>query len=699
MHDNSTISPLERPAPEPQQTDSGHYRLGERLSDSPSARVYLAQSVADGGTVIVKQPSSAAAAEHEAVLLRFLNGAGAPLLLASDEIAGRPALVMERLSGRLLADLVREDPRFATAPRFRRILEGLAAALARLHGQGVVHGDLKPDHVMVDEGDEVRLIDFAASAVHGQSPPGAIDTAWLTPGFAAPEQFVAEAQPDMRWDIFAFGAVAFWAATGRVPPPAGGSTDIHEVPLRQADLPDDLCTLVLACLRPKPEERPGDVASLRDLLVGGDPLAGRGPLAPVPAPAPATVSGPDAVPDTIRVRRRRIVAPRRDSTAGGDARPPKRGNLGRLFLWLFLLALVAGSTAVGVWQGKPLYDKHFKTAWLVDPSGKGDAASLVEAVARAGNEVTFLLAPGEHDGAVLQDGRYRIEAAQADAAAPVILAGPAGCLSAINTRVTLVGLVFRGTGGEAGRACIEQAGGALTLRASVMERLSGPAILARDGANLQVAESEFLAIDSGAIGVAGGSVLELLGTKIEQAGGNAVTLESGALLTMRDNLIIDAGGSGLLLVQGARASLDGDVIQGSAVSALEVASGAEVEARDVTLAASGGVGLFVHGAARLRMTESRVTGNSLSGLFADGAAEVELRDNAIVDNGEHGILLLGARAGRLERNSLERNLGYGLVLDPATRVLLGDNSLEANQAGPVMDAREQAAERAEDGAE
>lgn len=689
-------SPRERPAQAPRQTGSGAYRLGAVLSRSPSATVYLARAVAGGETAVVKQPASAGAAAHEAAVLRHLRGQAAPALLARDDIAGHPALVMERLTGRSLADLVREDAAVPRSGRFRKVLDGLAEALAGLHARGVVHGDLKPDHVIVEPDDSVRLIDFSASSLEARPPPGPTDTAWLTPGFAAPEQYAAGGPPDARSDLYAFGAVAFWAATGHVPPPDGAAdTRSHEEALRRARLPEDLRLPVLACLRPKPEDRPRDAAGLRDLL------AGRGTRTPAPAPmaqAPTMNRRPDDVPPTVRVRRRRIVAPQRDDTAGGDREPPKRRNLGRLFLWLFMLALAAGLATLGVRQGKPLYEKHFKTTWLVDPNGAGDAASLVEAVARAGREATFLLAPGEHPGALLQDGRYRIQPAQDDAAPPVILAGPAGCLSAVNTRLTLVELVFRGTGGEAGRACIEQTGGALTLRASVMEGLSGPAILARGSASLQVAESELVAIGGDAIRVEGGSELALLDTTLDRAGGNAVAAGSGALLTLRGNRILAAGGNGVLLTEGARARLEGDLIRGSGASALEAASGARAELRDVTLAASAGAGLFLHGASRLRMTDSRVTDNGLSGLFADGAAEIALTGNSVADNAEHGVLLLGARSGRLARNDIARNAGYGLVLDPATRIEVGDNALDSNEAGALLDARDGGDRTAEDGA-
>jgi len=682
MDRSPVTSPLKRPAPEPQHTGSGAYRLAQRLSQSPSARVYLAQAVANGETVVVKQPASSAATEHEAILLRHLNGKRAPLLLASDDVAGQPALVMERLAGRPLLDLVRDDPQLARSARFRRILDGLAATLAALHAQGIVHGDLKPDHVIVDHDDDVRLIDFSAAAFNARQPPGTGDTAWLTPGFAAPEQFAADSLPDQRSDIFAFGAVAFWAATGRVPPQAGDGIDVRAggAQLRDAHLPEDLSALILACLQPEPAHRPRGAAMLRDLLAGG--------ASAPPETASARASAPDEVPPTLRVRRRRIATPPQDSAAVGGGGPGRRRNVGRLMLWLFLLALVAGVVTIGVWQGKPLYEKHFKTTWLIDSSGKGDAMSLVEAVARAGDEVTFLLAPGEHVGVVVQDGRYRIQPSESDAAPPVILAGPAGCLSVINARLTVAGLVFRGTGGEGGRACIEQSGGELNILGSLMENLSGPGIVIGGGANARVAESTLVSIGEDAIRIERGSVLELHGTTIEQAGGNAVTVKSGAALTTRGNRITDAKGTGMLFTQGAQARLEGDLIQGSAASALEAASGAQVEARDVTLAASSGAGIFLHGGSRLRMAESRVIDNGLSGLFADGAAQVDMHDSVVTNNGEHGILCLSAQAGRLDRNSIARNGGYGLVLDPATRVDIGDNSLDANEAGPLMDARE-----------
>jgi predicted Ser/Thr protein kinase len=667
---------------EPQQTGSGAYRLGQQLRQSMSASVYLAQAVADGRTVVVKQPTSASAAEHEAALLRRLNGEGAPVLLSSDTLAGRPALVMERVSGRSLLDLVRENAQLARSPRFRRILDGMASALAALHGHDVVHGDLKPDHVIVGDNDEICLIDFSAALADVRQLPGTGDRAWLTPGFAAPEQLAADAPPDARSDIFAFGAVAFWAATGRVPPNPGNSAGVRAIDglLRDAHLPEDMHALILACLQPSPQDRPRDAATLRDLLAGRASVT--------PEPAPARDGDPDEVPPTVLVRRRRIGTPTRGSGAGGGQISRQRRNAGRLMLWLFLLVLVAGTAAAGVWQGRPLYEKHFKTTWLIDADGGGDAATLAEAIARAGSDVTFLLAPGEYAGAVLRKGVYRVQPAESDADPPVILAGVEGCLGAVDTRLSLSGLIFRGVGGEGGRPCIEQSGGELSFLGNVMENVSGPGIVVRGGTSARVAESELHSIGGDAIRIEGDSGMELHDTKIVGAGGNAVTAKSGAGLTMRRNRITESAGTGVLLIQGAQARLEADLVQGSAASAIEAASGARVEARDVTLSASGGAGIFLHGESQLRMADSRVSDNALSGVFIDGAARVDVHDSVITNNGEHGILSLGALAGRLDRNDIGLNGGYGLVLDSATRVEVGDNILDSNGAGSLLDARE-----------
>ena len=107
----------------------------------------------------------------------------------------------------------------------RQLLFELARCLGRLHAQGIVHADLKPEHVLLQrEGDRyrVRLIDFDSGFLENDPPAEPRDIEG-DPVYLAPETFLRmTGQPvtlDRRVDTFAFGAIAHRLWTGRLPQP------------------------------------------------------------------------------------------------------------------------------------------------------------------------------------------------------------------------------------------------------------------------------------------------------------------------------------------------------------------------------------------------------------------------------------------------------------------------------------------------
>ncbi|MEV0444368.1 serine/threonine-protein kinase [Streptomyces spectabilis] len=167
-------------------------------------------------------------------------------------------LVMEYVSGGSLADRPPLAPR-----RAARVGAQVAAALAALHAEGIVHGDVKPGNVVTTPEGLAKLADFgAAYRVGGQetiTSPGVLS---YTPDYAAPE--VVRGRPEPASDVFSLAALLHTLVTGRPPRPLTGGDVDPFVAERQAERGEvalgpglgPLGELLPAMLDPAPKNRP-----------------------------------------------------------------------------------------------------------------------------------------------------------------------------------------------------------------------------------------------------------------------------------------------------------------------------------------------------------------------------------------------------------------------------------------------------------
>ncbi|MFH9724382.1 serine/threonine-protein kinase [Streptomyces sp. NPDC017254] len=153
----------------------------------------------------------------------------------------------------------------------------LAEALSEVHARGVIHRDVKPSNIIL-EGGEPRLIDFGiartAAGTKGLTLPG---TALGTHGYMAPEQFLGR-EPSPSVDMFAFGAVLAYAATGRPPFGTGQPASVRIFqgrPPRLGGVPAPLAEVITACLAIAPTDRPlpSQVLAVLGGLLGGEPAS------------------------------------------------------------------------------------------------------------------------------------------------------------------------------------------------------------------------------------------------------------------------------------------------------------------------------------------------------------------------------------------------------------------------------------------
>ena len=181
----------------------------------------------------------------------------------------------------------------------------LAEALAEVHSQGLVHRDLKPSNVLL-AADGPRLIDFGIS----RALDGTVltDTGMVvgTPAFMSPEQ--ASGTPaGPASDVFSYGGVLTFAATGSGPFGAGNSVAmiyrvVHDEPMLDR-VPGTLSGLVGRCLAKRPDDR-ATVAELMEIIAAN--------LAPATS---ATSFWPDSVADFIASYQARFAADTRAISA------------------------------------------------------------------------------------------------------------------------------------------------------------------------------------------------------------------------------------------------------------------------------------------------------------------------------------------------------------------------------------------------
>jgi len=171
-------------------------------------------------------------------------------------------ITMEYVPGEDLRRMLRMSKRIEIGTAIsiaRQALEGLAEA----HRLGVVHRDLKPGNIMIDQEGQVRILDFGIARAIKSEGPTEVGMIIGTPEYMSPEQ-VEGREVDQRSDLYSLGVILFEMVTGRVPfeadtPFAVGVKHKSEKPPdpRQfnAHIPEDLNNLILKCLEKEGAKR------------------------------------------------------------------------------------------------------------------------------------------------------------------------------------------------------------------------------------------------------------------------------------------------------------------------------------------------------------------------------------------------------------------------------------------------------------
>lgn len=122
-----------------------------------------------------------------------------------------PYFVMDYIEHGSLEDRLNQVDPIPTTHAIE-LFQEVANAMMHLHGKGILHCDLKPGNVLLDQDGKPRIADFGQSRLSTDQTP-ALGTLF----FMAPEQADLDAVPDARWDVYSLGALLFSMLTGKPP--------------------------------------------------------------------------------------------------------------------------------------------------------------------------------------------------------------------------------------------------------------------------------------------------------------------------------------------------------------------------------------------------------------------------------------------------------------------------------------------------
>jgi eukaryotic-like serine/threonine-protein kinase len=309
---------------------AGEYSLQRELGRGGMGVVYLARDVQLDRDVAIKVlpthlAGTAAARERFVREARMAAGLSHPHIVPIHrvgEAGGVAYFVMSYVEGETLGERLRTRGPLPPADA-TRVLREVAWALAYAHGRGIVHGDVKPDNILLEAGTGRALVTDFGIAHGGRDAETAIDPGKLmgTAHFMSPEQ--AANQPvDGRSDLYALGVVGYLAVSGRLP---FDESNLPALLVRQATEAPPAVTRAAPGLPPA-------LAAVIDLCLERDP-ASRFPdgeaMAAALAPAPDTRP---ALPPTLRgwlAARNPLLVPYMGWSAGVGAL-----TVGNFIAWL-----------------------------------------------------------------------------------------------------------------------------------------------------------------------------------------------------------------------------------------------------------------------------------------------------------------------------------------------------------------------------
>ncbi len=276
----------------------------------------------------------------EAKAMARLNHPNVPQVYDFAVLPDCYVLIMELIAGENVYSLLHQDGLSSTAAL--RLFTEIADAVQYAHSKSIIHGDIKPGNIILNDEGHAKLVDFGLARLSTGAPQDE-HADWIpmgTPEYAAPELFVPHTVPDHRADIYALGVVLHELLTGAVPE---GDFTLPAAGLQLDPRVDDI---IARCMEVEPAARWKSAAQIRDMMQ--DIISGKN-IPEAALPRVATRAVPAAV------GQRRVTAPT-TATAVKIVNPralrrtkKRKSSSGGLILLLLL--------AVGAWAA---WQYHFR---------------------------------------------------------------------------------------------------------------------------------------------------------------------------------------------------------------------------------------------------------------------------------------------------------------------------------------------------
>ena len=316
--------------------DNGNFLLERELGSGGMGGVYMGRDKMLDRPVAVKVMLKEYGSDTEFVE-KFKKEAQSAARLIHPNIAqvysygicdGMPYIAMELASGGSLYSIMNANPGKTDIPRVIKICQQVAQALQCASDQGCVHGDVKPENVLLDANGNAKLVDFGLAAMQKDT-----DEIWGTPYYISPEK-VKKEPIDFRADMYSLGGTLYHALTGVAPFEGEDSIAVVKkrfegAPKKPSEIRPEITPaiddLVMKMLALDKEER---FPSFESLLQAFKDVLTTGLTTKLPTPSASTTSTTSSGSKRLAVRGRRGMMMKKRATGSSTVNKKLDGEAG-----------------------------------------------------------------------------------------------------------------------------------------------------------------------------------------------------------------------------------------------------------------------------------------------------------------------------------------------------------------------------------